>query len=557
MSLWNFTIDDTSPYLSFNPYGDGSGLSNGWQTWYTGSQFNSAPGQASRGDSYHITSLRNASVTLQFFGTGVSLFGLTNSTLYVTIDNGPRTTINAPGSPVSLLYSNYNLTNEFHSVTLAAQPSRSVNSTQTLAFDFAVVSAPLENDENYPSPLFYDSSDAAFLRYSGAWTSGLQDGVPNATISAPFQTTTAIGASVSFSFTGGTALAVKGLTGSENGMYSVSLDGSTRIFNGTSLWIIPDALLYFAAGLDPTSTHQLNITNLSSKLCLNSITVFKYEPRNAVPPGAADTQSPGTNSRSPSSINVGIILGPGLGFLFLVFIGIFVWYHQRRSGGKDRAIPNNYGLSRKLTFSKPKPEAKPATPPPPSPNSIVSPMLATLNQNFRFTLDGRSTYDARSAHNGSDAHSSTNLLNPSAGFSRRSMRSTSSSEAGLSQTSHMNSFAGWERMHHSHAPTFTSHGRSGSSHRSSDSTSQFASVATRQTLPVASSSMSEGGSSRRGPVPDYIPMSPRKPLPPVPVPSYDVALRTPELTPDDVKFMSTLQFAGDHELDPAPPQYER
>ncbi|KAF8079037.1 hypothetical protein FPV67DRAFT_92828 [Lyophyllum atratum] len=576
MALWNFTIDDASPYLSYSPYGDGAGFSGAWQTWYTVSGLSSAPDQASRGDSYHITSSKNANVTLQFIGTGVALYGFTNSSFDVIIDGGPRTSIKAPITLDSLLYSNYSLTNELHSVTLSAQPSQITNSTQTLAFDFAIASTTLANgyfvpplvrplflimswkiSENPPSPLFHDSSNTASFLYSGAWAAGMQDGVPNATVSAPFQKTAEVGASVSFSFTGANAVAVKGLASSENGMYSVSLDGSAATYNGSSLWIIPDALLYFRAGLDPNSTHQLNITNLSARLCLNSIITFKHESRDATP------NSTQTSAKTPHSSNkVGVILGPAIGGLLFVILGIFFWY-RRRCSQQNRFKIGIHNVSRKLTFSKPKPNPKPSTPLPPHPSTVVSPMLATLDQ------DSRSTYDACSAYNGSDAHSSTNLLNAASGFGRRSIRSISS-EADSSEQ--MNSFAGWERTQRSQVPTVVSQASSayGYGHHSSsstDSTSQFSNTTQRTALPsgsvpIASSSTSQIGSFRRGhtPAPDYIPMSPRKPLPTIPVPSYDAALRAPELTPDDAKDMLSLQFSVDHGLDPpltAPSRYER
>lgn len=107
MSLWNFTIPDTSPILSYCqcpvlvasicslaylcvkstvPYGerlcevtlassynsgyiaDGSDYHNGWQAWYTTSGFNTKPGDSPQGTSYHVTALTGAQITLQFYG---------------------------------------------------------------------------------------------------------------------------------------------------------------------------------------------------------------------------------------------------------------------------------------------------------------------------------------------------------------------------------------------------------------------------------------------------------------------------------------------------------
>ncbi|KAG6811568.1 hypothetical protein H0H92_006817 [Tricholoma furcatifolium] len=280
MSLWNYTIDDASPYLTYTPYGDSLVGNGGWRTWYIGSQYATSPDETTQGNSFHITS-SNANVSFQFFGTNVALYGYTNSSFNVVIDNGPPTTVNSSIPEDSLLYSSDTLTNQLHSITLSAQPTN--NLTQNLAFDSAIVSVPLDDNEGSPSPTFYDSTNTTLFMYAGDWTSQTQNGVPNSTVTAPFYQTTQVNASVLFAFNGAEAVVVKGLATSENGMYSVSLDGQTSIYNGTSLWILPDALLYFRAGLDPTITHELNITNLSNKLCLNSITVFQYEARNAAP----------------------------------------------------------------------------------------------------------------------------------------------------------------------------------------------------------------------------------------------------------------------------------
>ncbi|GLB35761.1 hypothetical protein LshimejAT787_0300490 [Lyophyllum shimeji] len=560
MTLWNFTVDDASPYLSYSPYGDGfPGSSSGWRTWYTLSGFSNVRDQASRGDSYHITSSSNASVTLQFIGTGVALFGFTDSSFDVMIDDSPRTTINFFNNSSSLLYSTYGLTNGLHSVTLSAQPTQVANTTRTLAFDFAVASIPLDSDENPPSPLFYASSDTASLLYSGAWTAGQQDGVPNATTSAPYHQTGQVGASVSFSFTGANAVAVKGLVTSDNGVYSVTMDGSTSTFNGSSLWIIPDALLYFRAGLDANSVHQLNITNLSSRLCLNSITVFQHESKNATYPNPVHT--PVTTPRSHSTTKVGVILGVVLGCLIFATIGIFLSYRQRKNRQNARCKIGRPSLFRKLTFGKP--EHGPSSPHSQYPSTIISPMLATLRHG------SQPTSDARSTHKSSIAHSSTTLLDPASRSGRRSVRSDSLNEAWSSKTmSGQTSFLGaWDRTRTNPSPATVSRTGSVADQQSSNSVDSVTKPSdahrTRTrgaTQTVANASARESGSPRRGlaPAPDYIHMSPRKPLPSIPVPSYDAALLAPGLSCDEIKY---IELDGDdHGLDryhTAPPRYER
>ncbi|KAG5731039.1 hypothetical protein E4T56_gene15573 [Termitomyces sp. T112] len=568
MSLWNYTIDDASPYLSYSPYGDGPATASGWRTWYTGSHYISSPDQISRGNSYHNTSLRNANVTFKFFGTGITLFGSTNSSLFnVIIDD--ETNITSPSSD-SVLFSSQNLLNKLHTVTLSAQPSSVGNFTENLGFDFAITSTALENDENPPSPAFYDSTDTKSFVYSGIWTPTTQVGVPNATVTSPFYQTTQVNATVSFSFSGANAVAVKGLASSENGLYSVSLDGHSDIFNGTSLWTIPDALLFFRAGLDPNTTHQLSIVNLSSRLCLNSFTVFEHESKD-IDPNTSGNTAPAPPHQDSSSI--GVIVGPVVGcVLLLMAIGFFVWFCRRRQGSKRHLVIQ--GLKSKLTS----PKARHRSQTPPRQSTVISPMLATLSQADRpVTSDVQSTSTGTS----SDIHSSTNLLKGSASYGDRSIQSVVSSSAANSRMGYMvqDPFGGWESPCGPYVPPMPSQASSSSGHHigpSLGSASQM-SIGTqhsprRSLIQTSNSCMSESGSSRhrtQPPALDYMQRPSRGPLPPIPVPSYDAALRDPAPTPDEIREMESLQLSESSRYRrrlstftavtavTAPPQYEQ
>ena len=69
--------------------GQGDGLQNGWQTWYTGSGYLSDPqGPSPVGESFHLTSLSGASVSLSFFGALAAVLlpnVLPDSTSYITL----------------------------------------------------------------------------------------------------------------------------------------------------------------------------------------------------------------------------------------------------------------------------------------------------------------------------------------------------------------------------------------------------------------------------------------------------------------------------------------
>jgi hypothetical protein len=153
MSLWNFTIQDNSPFITYCKcrclrdvsicltnrrqhrsvrhkwkagsrltkrdsflVADGS-LAHGWQPWYSQSGFLKTPGEGGEGDSFHSTALPGATLNLEFHGapslliwreiliaekavltgTGVNLYGETNSSYAVTIDNVAQNVTAATG----------------------------------------------------------------------------------------------------------------------------------------------------------------------------------------------------------------------------------------------------------------------------------------------------------------------------------------------------------------------------------------------------------------------------------------------------------------------------
>ncbi|KAF9469691.1 hypothetical protein BDZ94DRAFT_1243030 [Collybia nuda] len=513
MALWNFTIDDTSPYLSFGPSVDGSALTTAWRTWYQESLYNTVPDEVGHGASFHLTSLQGANVTFQFFGSGLSLFGTSNTTYSVTIDRISQGLVNSPTN--GLLFSKYGLVEDLHSVTLSAQ-TPPLNSS-LLALDFASISSSLRRDENPPSPIFYDSSNTVSLQYSGTWTTGNMNGVPNTTVSTPFQQTTSQGATVALSFTGGVAVAVKGMTGSTNGLYSVSVDGNTSTFNGKSTWTVPDALLFFNAGLDPNSTHHINITNLSddSRLCLNSITVYQYESKNQPPLG------PPKKLPSPArpSISIGVIIGPIIGTLVLCLLGGLFWYCRRRATKRRRQTPQTY---------IPRPYAVPG-----DMGGTIAVGTPALSMTTTIPFDDSSTA------------SDTNFLTPGTAYMRPNQShiypiSLADAAARKRLTKSTLGGDGWPS-----SPTTLSHTDTGYT-QSNSPRSEYNELHGSASLGQTSSSSASSPRSPR-----------RKPLPVIPVPSYDAALQALPLSPREVKSMSSLTSSPHDSLDIAPPQYER
>ncbi|KAJ7259670.1 hypothetical protein C8J57DRAFT_490226 [Mycena rebaudengoi] len=267
MSLWNFTIQDNSPIISYAPYADGA-LAAGWQPWYSESGFLKEGGQGGEGTSYHTTAFSGASFHLEFHGTGVDLYGTGNSSYEITID---RVAQKIGDVADGLLFHASDLKDDAHNVTLTVKPSKK---TEQLTFDRAVVFAPVQQ---IPTAVFYDNSDSKVLTYTGSWDEITAEGIPNASVTHPFAQTKSGGSKVSMQFSGAVGCAIHGMVNWGDWVYSVDLDGKTAEYNGSTYWKVPDALRYFQAGLDPKKTHTLTLANPSDQmaLSLSSITLYK------------------------------------------------------------------------------------------------------------------------------------------------------------------------------------------------------------------------------------------------------------------------------------------
>ncbi|KAJ7779190.1 hypothetical protein B0H16DRAFT_808419 [Mycena metata] len=328
--LWNFSIPDTSPILSYSPYADGFGLQNGWQTWYTISGFNTQPGEGSAGDSFHLTSLDGAEVSLQFYGSALYLYGIANASYNVVLDEKSQSFSGRDG----LLYSVENLAEKNHSVALTAKITS--NTTQQLGFSHAVVST---SDQTSPTQVFWDNTNPA-VEYLGQWTNSTVQGIPNSSVTAPFHQTLDVGASAKMNFSDAVAIAVYASTNYGHQLYSVVIDDELpQTFNASTFWLVTDAVVFFQSGLDPNTTHILNMINLSagSKFTLSSIVT--YQGNGSAPgsttPGGSPTTFPPLSSHS--SVNVGAIVGPVVGVILLGLLAAFFWIRRRGSRRQDQS----------------------------------------------------------------------------------------------------------------------------------------------------------------------------------------------------------------------------
>ncbi|OCH88757.1 hypothetical protein OBBRIDRAFT_65288 [Obba rivulosa] len=357
--VWNYTIDDSSSVFTFLPHGDGGAddfIQFGWQPWYSGSGFNTAGGEESSGQSQHITSLFGASVGLNFSGTAIYIFGSANGSYEVSLDGTVSSGL-IPDSGRNLLFSQDNLSPGVHYVNLTAQPIAAQD--QQIHFDGAVVTTTLDQ-EDPPVPVVYDNTNQS-LAYNGTWSVSNANNIPSAANPAPFHQTKASGASVSLEFSDAVGIAINGTRNWGNWVYSVSLDGEQTSYNGSTMWLIGDALLFYANDLDPNKNHTVELINVSDgmNLWLNSITVFATNAASTTPNSTTVSTSLGTPSSSVASsasvtissiadsaaskkTPVGEIVGPVVGVVVALALiaAAAIWFiKKKRSSNAREANP--------------------------------------------------------------------------------------------------------------------------------------------------------------------------------------------------------------------------
>ncbi|KAF8845975.1 hypothetical protein BDN67DRAFT_7312 [Paxillus ammoniavirescens] len=247
-------INDTSPLYSYSPYYDGVGLENGWEIWYSGSGFNSTtPASLSSGYTSHITSLPGASVSLDFYGSAITLYGIANCTFDVTLDGNYYHNL-SPNGDGSLFAMNLTQTN--HSITLA--PILSAGSGQQLAFQ----SSEILLDPPDGEPLAFESissTNTTVFKYEGGWATDNNPEVPGSV----YRYANTSGSTVSLTLSNVSIVVLRGFLDVGFGTFSVSFNGTEGNFNGSTNWFLPVVSLYYQSGLDPLETYSLEVMTTS------------------------------------------------------------------------------------------------------------------------------------------------------------------------------------------------------------------------------------------------------------------------------------------------------
>ncbi|TFY63166.1 hypothetical protein EVJ58_g3412 [Rhodofomes roseus] len=349
---WNFTVDDSSSFITYKPFEDG-GLGDrtlvGWEPSWSGSGgFPTAFAIDASGQSLHSTALDGASLSFQFYGNAVYLHGSTNGTLDVTIDNN---VIYSNGSAMGdgLLYFAEELATQTHYITMTAHFTP--DSEQLFQFDFADVTYTFsDGSQGPPLEVPYPNTNTSVFQYTGQWSEASAAGVPSPTSTAPHHITSQYGSSVSMNFTGGEAVAVYGVRDWGNWIYNVTMDGYKTQYNGSTPWKQESSLLFFQAGLDPNQTHTIVLTDDADqtyfRFMFNSVSVFQANHTSSEPSSTTTTAGSATNSVSAGSVgttrstHTGAIAGGVVGSIagLLLIIGLFLWLFRRRGSSKSSDV---------------------------------------------------------------------------------------------------------------------------------------------------------------------------------------------------------------------------
>ncbi|KAI0066195.1 hypothetical protein BV25DRAFT_1515950 [Artomyces pyxidatus] len=312
-------VDDTSPSLSYFPFADTLGAPNplaGWNPYYTGSGYANPPGEQGNGTSLHITSLDQASFALQWFGTGIQLFGNVTAASYdLTLDGHTNGSISSFSSDPTLLAAYDGLPQGNHTLSLTFH--NPTNSTSSLiAIDNALITVSTQSPNcTVATNLVQDTS----LPFVGEW-SFLSD-TSLSTADTTFHTSTNAGDQVSLNFTG-SAVSVLGIRDLTSGHYTVQLDNETIVLDGASSFR-ESAALFFIAGLDRESIHTLTITNSENRdLTIGAVNITTLSGEYYPNPPMSSRLSPGTIA----AITVASVLG----FIVACLALLCLWRRRRR-----------------------------------------------------------------------------------------------------------------------------------------------------------------------------------------------------------------------------------
>ncbi|KZT57687.1 hypothetical protein CALCODRAFT_495930 [Calocera cornea HHB12733] len=348
---YNLTLPSFSPVFTYLPFRDGA-VSQGWNSSYTDYTVTSAILNEAQeatgymrgvGTAYRTTAFDGASVILNFTGSAIYFCFSTEAQYTFTLDGQ---TVTTTGHIPDDACAGYGSHVQQMSVATGLQQNATHSATLQGSGALSFFGATVTMNAGQPGPKkthIIDTTDPGWS-WEGIWVVETDDtymwnGVyRSGGIYSPSTV-------ASYTFSGASAIILRGLSMFNYGPYTITLDGTeTSGFNASDLWWRhSETVLYFASGLDPSVSHTVAVTN--------------YDPNNPNPvpvgPAGAIQASVGTLtlimddtatrdavlSASPvpapstsSGVSVSTIVAAVLGGLLLLMLGVngFLIYAWRR-----------------------------------------------------------------------------------------------------------------------------------------------------------------------------------------------------------------------------------
>ncbi|KAF8588650.1 hypothetical protein K439DRAFT_1334800 [Ramaria rubella] len=151
-TAFELELDDTSPVVNYFPFAETLGAPDflaGWNSFFSDSGFLTELGQIGQGTSLHVTSLDGAALTIEWVGTGISLFGSAFKAAYTLSLDGGEPSLGLPTG--ELLGAYQGLEQKQHTIALIAHPNASlINPDSYVAFDRALLNATVDHTAYVP-----------------------------------------------------------------------------------------------------------------------------------------------------------------------------------------------------------------------------------------------------------------------------------------------------------------------------------------------------------------------------------------------------------------------
>ncbi|KAJ7691259.1 hypothetical protein B0H17DRAFT_1063272 [Mycena rosella] len=363
-SSFNLTIDDSSPLILYEPSG-------AWQDALS----TDTAGLAYTGGTLHTTAAPGATATINFNGTGISIYGGRRpeyGRYTMTVDGSVIVDSTATDTGIEVqqvLGSASGLTNGQHTAVLTC-------TGVGMDIDWVNVDTQIGSAGSTTTSTVFDDTNSA-LTYVGPWDTSDKAIYLNSTL----HYTQAAGAAASLAFSGN-AVAIYGTVSPTHNNIQVSIDGKTTMVNGGSTYttaLHAQTLLYYANDLD-ASQHMLIITNPAQQtggpfIDLDSITVYSASSLDPTPSALAN-QAAGTSSSSrsgPSSaLSTKAMIGIVVGVVFVVLvllavIMLLVLRRKRRAQRQTMDVDPKTPVDAELPLQAPNMRFTPISPQQPMP----------------------------------------------------------------------------------------------------------------------------------------------------------------------------------------------